>query len=97
MVRAIPQFEPLDTHADDAIVQRWRKWIKRLENLVAAAVSGKNRQRALLLYYAAEEVAEIFDTLKDTGEDFKAAKRKLKAYFDHPPPPQKKKKKNVDF
>ena len=90
MATAIPTFEPFDIHADGAIAQRWRKWIRRLENLfVAAAISDKKRQRALLLYYAGEEVSEIFDTLPDTGEDFETAKTKLNAYFDP--------KKNVEF
>ena len=90
MATAIPQFEPFDIHADGAIAQRWRKWIKRLENLfVAAAISDKKRQRALLLYYAGEGVSEIFETLPDTGDDFEMAKTKLNAYFDP--------KKNVEF
>ena len=83
MATAIPHFEPFDIHADGAITQRWRKWIKCLENLfVAAAISDKKRQQAFLLYYAGEEVSEIFDTLPDTGEDFETAKAKLNAHFD---------------
>ena len=90
MATVIPQFEPFDIHADGAIAQRWRKWIKRLENLfVAAAISNKKRQRTLLLYYAREEASEIFDTLPDTGEEFKMAKTKLNVYFNL--------KKNVEF
>lgn len=73
---ALPHFDPFDIHADSAIAQRWRKWIKRLENLfIAAAITDKKRQRALLLYYAGEEVCEIFETLAETGEDF-ATRRK---------------------
>ncbi|CAH3177422.1 unnamed protein product, partial [Porites lobata] len=73
-----------------AIAQRWRKWIKRLENLlVAAAITDKKRQRALVLYYAGEEVCEIFETLVDTGDDFTTAKEKLTEYFDP--------KKNVEY
>ena len=80
---AIPQFEPFDIHADAAIAQRWKKWIKRLENLfVAAEITDKKRQRALLLYYSGDEVQEIFDTLPETGDDFAKAKEKLNAYFD---------------
>ena len=72
---ALPHFDPFDIHADSAIAQRWRKWIKRLENLfIAAAITDKKRQRALLLYYAGEEVCEIFETLAETGEDFATAK-----------------------
>lgn len=90
MATALPTFEPFDIHADGMIAQRWRKWIKRLENLfVAAAISDKKRQRALLLHYTGEEVSEIFDTLPDMGEDFETAKTKLNAYFDL--------KKNWDF
>ena len=90
MANAIPTFEPFDIHADGAIAQQWRKWIKRLENLsVAADIKDKKRQRALLLYYAGEEVSEIFDTLPETGNDLETAKTKLNAYFDP--------KKNVEF
>ena len=61
MASALPHFDPFDIHADSAIAQRWRKWIKCLENLfIAAAITDKKRQRALLLYYAGEEVCEIF-------------------------------------
>ena len=43
----------------------------------------------MLLYYAGEEVAEIFETLPDTSDDFAMAKKKLNAYFDL--------KKNVEY
>ena len=49
MASALPNFDPFDIHADGAIAQCWQKWIKRLENLfVAAAITDKKRQRALL-------------------------------------------------
>ncbi|XP_068729065.1 uncharacterized protein [Montipora capricornis] len=90
MASALPHFDPFDIHADGAIAQRWRKWIKRLENLfVAAAIADKKRQRALLRYYAGEEVCEIFETLAETGEDFATAKEKLTEYFNP--------KKNVEY
>ena len=91
MASALPNFDPFDIHADGAIAQRWRKWIKRLENLfVAAAITDKKRQRALLLYYAREEVCEIFETLVHTGDDFAMAKEKpCTEYFDP--------KKNVEY
>ena len=90
MASALPNFDPFNIHADGAIAQRWRKWIKRLENLlVAAAITDKKRQRALVLYYAGEEVCEIFETLVDTGDDFTTAKEKLTEYFDP--------KKNVEY
>ena len=90
MASALPNFDPFDIHDDGAIAQHWRKWIKRLENLfVAAAITDKKRQRTLLLYYAGEEVCEIFETLVDTGDDFTTAKEKLTEYFDP--------KKNVEY
>ncbi|XP_067026640.1 uncharacterized protein [Acropora muricata] len=90
MASALPHFDPFNIHADSAIAQRWRKWIKRLENLfIAAAITDKKRQRALLLYYEGEEVCEIFETLAETGEDFATAKEKLTEYFDP--------KKNVEY
>ena len=90
MASALPNFDPFDIHADGPFTQRWRKWIKRLENLfVAAAITDKKRQRALLLYYAGEEACEIFETLVDTGDDFTTAKEKLTEYFDP--------KKNVEY
>ena len=90
MASALPNFDPFDIHADGAIAKRWRKWITRLENqFVAPAITDKKRQRALLLYYAGEEVCEIFETLVDTGDDFAMVKEKLTEYFDP--------KKNVEY
>ena len=90
MASALLNFDPFDIHAAGAIAQRWRKWIRRLENLfVASAITDKKRQRALLLYYAGEEVSEIFETLVDKGDDFATAKEKLTEYFDP--------KKNVEY
>ena len=80
---ALPHFDPFDIHADSAIAQRLRKWIKRLENFfIAAAITDNKRQRALFLYYAGEEVCKIFETLAETGEDFATAKEKLTEYFN---------------
>ena len=80
MASALPHFGPFDIHADSAIAQRWRKWIRRLENLfIVAAITDKKR---LLLCYAGEEVREIVETLSETGEDFATAKEKLTEYFD---------------
>ena len=83
MASCLLSFDSFDIHADGAIAQRWRKWIKRLENLlVAADIEDKTRQRAFLLYYAEEEVCEeevrdIFETLPQSGDDFETAKEKL--------------------
>ena len=83
MASCLLSFDSFDIHADGAIAQRWRKWIKRLENLfVAADIKDKTRQSAFLLYYAEEEVCDIFETLPQSGDDFETAKEKLTEYFD---------------
>ena len=56
---------------------------------VAADIKEKTRQSAFLLYYAEEEVCDIFETLPQNGDDFETAKEKLTEYFDH--------KKNVEY
>ena len=56
---------------------------------VAAEIKEKTRQSAFLLYYAEEEVCDIFETLPQNGDDFETAKEKLTEYFDH--------KKNVEY
>ena len=90
MASILPNLDPFDIHADGAVAQRWRKWIKRLQNLfVAANIKDKKRQRALLLYYAEEEVCEIFETIPDSGDDFDKAKEKFDEYFDP--------KKNIEY
>ena len=53
------------------------------------SLEDKTRQRAFLLYYAEEEVCDIFETLLQNGDDFETAKEKLTEYFDH--------KKNVEY
>ena len=50
---------------------------------VAADIKEKTRQSAFLLYYAEEEVCDIFETLPQNGDDFETAKEKLTEYFDH--------------
>lgn len=45
MASALPLFDSFDIRATDAIDERWRKWIKRLENpFVSAAITDKKRQ-----------------------------------------------------
>ena len=52
-------------------------------------ISDDKQKRALLLYQAGPETQEIFETLTDTGDDYKTAQEKLDAYFSP--------KKNVDY
>ena len=81
MASALPTFPPFNIH-ETALDIHWRKWIKRLENLlVGMDVKDKKRQRALLLHYAGEDVNDIFETLTDTGDDYATAVTKLTDYF----------------
>ena len=52
-------------------------------------ITDNKQKRALLLYQAGPETQEIFETLTDTGDDYKTAQEKLDAYFSP--------KKNVDY
>ena len=56
---------------------------------IAADIKEKTRQSAFLLYYAEEEVCDIFETLSESGDDFETGKEKLTEYFDP--------KKNVEY
>ena len=49
----------------------------------------KGGKAPFLLYYAEEEVCDIFETLPESGDDFDTAKEKLPEYFDP--------KKNVEY
>ena len=73
-----------------SLSQRWKTWKRRFETyLIALDITNDKQKRALLLYQAGQETQEIFDTLSDTGEDYKTALAKLDDYFLP--------KKNVDY
>ena len=44
-------------------------------------ITDDNRKRTLLLHYAGEEVADVFETLVETGNTYATAKQKLTDYF----------------
>ena len=52
-------------------------------------ITDDKQKRALLLYQAGPETQEIFETLTDTGDDYKTAQEKLDAYCSP--------KKNVNY
>lgn len=57
-------------------------WCNRLENLLLGmGIKDKKRKSALLLYYAGEDVNDIFDKLECTGDDYKTARVKFNEYF----------------
>lgn len=82
---------PFNIHEDpNSLGARWEKWINRFENyLVAADVNNPERQRAMLLHYAGEQVHELFLNLPDDPPNptdpqpssYVVAKRKLAKYF----------------
>ena len=60
------------------------------KSVLLLQTSRKKRGKApFLLYYAEEEVCDIFETLPESGDDFETAKEKLPEYFDP--------KKNVEY
>ena len=84
----LPPFDPL--HEPSSLSQRWKSWTKRFQTYVAAMnITDDRQKRALLLYQAGPETQEIFETLTDTGDDYKTTQEKLDAYFSP--------KKNVNY
>ncbi|XP_006824607.1 uncharacterized protein LOC102801657 [Saccoglossus kowalevskii] len=83
MATALLPFPSFPVHDEStSIGPRWTKWVKRFETyLVAQGITDDKRKRALLLYSAGDEVADIFDTLPDTGDEFKEALEALYKYF----------------
>ena len=83
-VHPLSSFDPV---GDPTSIGHWRR---RFETyLVALDVKDNTQKRALLLYQAGQKTQEIFETLSDTGEDYKTAIEKLDEYFLP--------KKNVDY
>ena len=87
-VTPLPTFDPMGDPT--SLSQRWTTWKKRFETyLVALNITDDKQKRALLLYQSGQQTQEIFDTLSDTGDDYKTALAKLDEYFLP--------KKNVDY
>ena len=77
---AIPPFSVTET---SSLAQRWDKWTKSLEYYIrASGISDQKQKRAILLHLAGAEVQEIFETLPETGDDYKTALEKLTAHFN---------------
>ena len=84
-------FPPFDPSSEpSSLGQRWKNWTKRFQvYLTAMNITDDKQRRALLLYQAGPATQDIFETLADTGDDYKTALEKLDAYFLP--------KKNVDY
>ena len=65
---------------------RWKTWVAELENLIVALnITDPKRKRAIMLYYAGNDVHEIYCSLlttPDANEDYNVAKDKLTDYFE---------------
>ena len=76
---AVPTFSVSDHRT---LAQRWEKWTKSLDYyLCASGVTDQKQKRAVLLHLAGPDVQEIFETLPNTGDDYKTALEQLNAYF----------------
>jgi hypothetical protein len=86
----LPAVPPFSVSGHRTIAQRWEKWTKSLDYyLRASSVTDQKEKRAVLLHLAGPDVQEIFETLPNTGDDYKTALEKLNEYF-HP-------KRNIPF
>ena len=76
-----PPFDPLSNPANTC--PRWRKWLRRFENLlISLRETDPIVKRGLLLTYEGETTNDIFDTLPNTGTDYAAAVESLTQRFD---------------
>ena len=83
-LRSIQPFNPSGDPSN--MSQRWCKWKKSLEYfLLTSGINDEKRK----LHLIGADTQEKFETLNNTGEDYKTAMVKLDEYFDH--------KKNVSF
>ena len=73
----LPAIRPFSVTETSSLAQRWDKWTKSLEFYIrASGISDQKQKRAILLHLAGAEVQEIFETLPETGDDYKTALEK---------------------
>lgn len=79
----LPPFSPFDPIGDPSTVgQRWKKWVRRFENLLLSLREFDSTiRRGLLLTYVGEATNDIFDILPDTGTTYEAAVKWLSEHF----------------
>ena len=77
-------FAPFDPDLGLTLVGPYfRKYLERYKvYAVVMNVMDKAKNRAVFLHYAGPKVQDIFDTLDDTGKDFKTAAKELLEYFE---------------
>jgi hypothetical protein len=76
-----PPFDPLSNPTNTGL--RWRKWLRRFENLlISLRETDPTVKRGLLLTYVGETTNDIFDTFPSTGTDYDSAVQSLTERFD---------------
>ena len=76
-----PPFDPLSNPVNTGL--RWRKWLRRFENLlISLRETDPVVKRGLLLTYVGEATNDIFDTLSNTVTDYDSAVQSLTQRFD---------------
>ena len=76
------QFPPFIIADTQSAGPRWKKWLARFDNyLIAMDITAATRKKALLVHFAGESVADIYDTLISESDDYAATKTKLTNYF----------------
>ena len=79
----LPAIPPFSVSETSSLAQCWGKWTKSLDYYIrASGISDQKQKRAILLHLAGPDVQEIFETLPDTGEDYKTALEKLNEHFN---------------
>ncbi|CAB4041494.1 Uncharacterized protein K02A2.6, partial [Paramuricea clavata] len=79
----LPAIPPFSVSETSSLAQRWDKWTNSLDYYIrGSGISVQKQKKAILLHLAGAEVQEIFETLPDTGEDYKTALEKLNAHFN---------------
>ena len=64
MAEALPYFPSFDLSDRDTVGLRWKKWVRRFEQLMdGLTITNAGRKKSLMLHYAGEEVDDICDTL----------------------------------
>ena len=72
MALKLPAVAPFSVGEKSTFISQWKEWVQGFGYyLVAWATADKKQQRALLLHLAGPEIQEIFQTLSETGDDYK--------------------------
>ena len=78
----LPAVPPFSVFYHRTLAQQWEKWTKSIDcYLRASGVTDQKQKGAVFLHVAGPDVQEIFETLPNTGDDYKTALEKLNEYF----------------